>query len=588
MSYTAPVKDILFSLQHEAGFDRLIEQGQFDGLDHDLLGSILDEAGKFATQVIAPVNWTGDQEKSHLTENGVTVPAAFRDAYQQLVENGWPTLAASQAYGGQGLPLSLANAVFEMLNSNIAFTLCQMLTSGAVEALEAHASEEQKASYLPKIISGEWSATMNLTEPQAGSDVGAVKTKAAPQEDGSYKITGTKIYITYGDHDMSENIIHLVLARTPGAPEGTKGISLFLVPKRLLDAEGQPAAMNDLKCIGLEDKLGIHASPTCVMAFGENGGATGWLIGAENAGMAAMFTMMNNARLNVGLQGVGLAEQATQHAMAYAEERKQGRSPSAPRGDNTAVSINQHPDVRRMLLTMRALTDAARAICYENGVFYDIAHSENDSQAKAFSDLLTPVSKAFSTDIANEVASLGVQVHGGMGFVEETGAAQFMRDARILPIYEGTNGIQAIDLIGRKLPLDNGGVVTAYFDHIRSTINACTGDADAKIQAIGENLADGLADLDAATQFMLQSQANQIDRLAGATPYLKLFGLVAGGHYLARGVLAARDEAAYFRRKLTIAAFYAEQLLPQTKGLASVVKAGGDTLTDDDIFSLSA
>ena len=451
MAYRAPVSAIEFALMQEAGFQRLIDSGKYEDLSDDLLSAILDEAAKLANDYVAPANWDGDQTGSHLTDDGVKVPESFKAAYTKYIEGGWPTLAAPTEYGGQGLPLALSNAVTEMMNSNIGFQLCPMLSNGGIEAMAAHASEEQKEKYLRRVISGEWSATMNLTEPHAGSDVGNIRSKAEPQEDGSYKITGTKIYITYGDHDMTDNIIHLVLARTPNAPEGTKGISLFVVPKFMVNDDGSLGAPNDVKCIGLEEKLGIHASPTCVMAFGEGGGATGWLVGPENGGMACMFTMMNNARLHVGLQGVGVAEAATQHALAYAQERKQGRKPGAAKDDNEAVAIIKHPDVRRMLLTMRAMTDAARAICYENGVMADLAHASGDAEAKAKNDLLTPISKAFSTDIANEVAAIGVQIHGGMGFVEETGAAQFLRDARILTIYEGTNGIQAMDLVGRKL-----------------------------------------------------------------------------------------------------------------------------------------
>ena len=580
MSYSAPVDRISFSLKHEAGFDRLYDA--IPDLDADLITSILEEAGKFTTEVIAPTNKIGDEEKAHLEAQGVVVPDAFKDAYAQLVENGWPTLSASEKYGGQGLPISLANAVFEMLNSNIAFTLCQMLTSGAVEALEAHASEEQKEKYLHQIISGNWSATMNLTEPQAGSDVGAVKTKAEPQPDGSYKIYGTKIYITYGDHNMTENIIHLVLARTPGAPEGTKGISLFIVPKFFVNDDGSLGERNDVKCIGLEDKLGIHASPTCVMSFGENEGATGWLIGAENTGMAAMFTMMNNARLNVGIQGVGLAEQATQISMSYAADRLQGRAPNADRGDNAPVPISSHPDVRNMLMTMRALTDAARAICYENGVFHDLAHFGGDEKAKAFNELLTPISKAFSTDIANEVAGLGVQIHGGMGFVEETGIAQFARDAKILPIYEGTNGIQAIDLINRKLPLDNGNIVADYLTQIDETITQCA--ANETLQEMASALKNGLDDLRAATKFMM-SHPDKLDRLYGATDYLTLFGLVAGGHYLARGALGTMktNEMAH---KVKTATFYMDRLLPRTKAHLASLLSSKEHLDNEEIFHI--
>ena len=476
----------------------------------------------------------------------------------------------------------MANAVFEMLNSNIAFTLCQMLTSGAVEALEAHASEAQKEKYLRQIISGNWSATMNLTEPQAGSDVGAVKTKAEPQPDGTYKIYGTKIYITYGDHDMAENIIHLVLARTPGAPEGTKGISLFIVPKFFVNDDGSLGDRNDVKCIGLEDKLGIHASPTCVMSFGENDGAVGWLIGAENTGMAAMFTMMNNARLNVGIQGVGLAEQATQIAMSYAADRFQGRAPDADRGDNSPVPIATHPDVRNMLMTMRSLTDAARAICYENGVFHDLAHFGGDEKAKAFNDLLTPISKAFSTDIANEVSSLGVQIHGGMGFIEETGIAQFARDAKILPIYEGTNGIQAIDLINRKLILANGAIISDYLAQIEETITQCA--EEETLKELSSALKNGFADLQAATDFML-THPNNLDRLYGATDYLMLFGLVAGGHYLARGALGTM-KTNEMTHKVKTATFFMDRLLPRTKSYLASIVSSKEHLDNEEIFQI--
>jgi alkylation response protein AidB-like acyl-CoA dehydrogenase len=420
MTYKAPVDEIVFTLNHEAGFDRLVQSGAYPDLSDDLVDAILDEAAKFADNVVAPLSWEGDQTGARLEADGVKVPENFKQAYAKYVESGWSTLAAPTDYGGQGLPLALSNAVTEMMNSNIGFQLCPMLSNGGMEALAAHASDTQKETYLSKIVSGEWSATMNLTEPHAGSDVGNIRAQATPQDDGSYLIRGTKIYITYGDHDMADNIVHLVLARTPGAPEGTKGISLFLVPKFLVNDDGSLGARNDVACIGLEEKLGIHASPTCVMAFGENDGAIGWLVGAENRGMACMFTMMNNARLHVGLQGVGVAERATQHALAYAVERKQGRAPGAGKDDNEAVAIINHPDVRRMLMSMRTMTEAARGICYENAVMADLAHTSGDAAAQAKYDLLTPISKAFSTDIANEVAALGVQVHGGMGFIEET------------------------------------------------------------------------------------------------------------------------------------------------------------------------
>ena len=590
MAYRAPVSEIQFALMQEAGFQRLIDSGKYEDLSDDLTAAILEEAAKLANDVVAPASWDGDQKGCQLTDDGVTVPASFKEAYNKYVEGGWPTIAAPTEYGGQGLPLALSNAVTEMMNSNIGFQLCPMLSNGGMEAMAAHATPEQREKYLSKVISGEWSATMNLTEPQAGSDVGNIRAKAEPQEDGSYKITGTKIYITYGDHDMTDNIVHLVLARTPGAPEGTKGISLFVVPKYMVNDDGSLGAKNDVKCIGLEDKLGIHASPTCVMAYGEQGGATGWLVGPEHGGMACMFTMMNNARLHVGLQGVGVAEAATQHALAYALERKQGRKPGAGKDDNEAVAIIEHPDVKRMLLTMRSLTDAARAICYENGVLNDLAHAAGDADAKAKNDLLTPISKAFSTDIANEVAALGVQIHGGMGFIEETGAAQHMRDARILTIYEGTNGIQALDLVGRKLPLGNGAVVADYIAEMQQTAETCRQSNNPVLVDVAERLNAAITVLQETTEWMT-AQRGSMDSLAGATPYLRLFGLVAGCHYLARGAHAVTQEdvdPAFAQRKTASTQFYAHNLLSAVGGLADAVKAGNDMLQDIGVEALAS
>ena len=590
MTYRAPLTEIEFALMKEAGFERLIESGKYEDLSPDLLTAILDEAAKLANDYVAPASWDGDQKGCQLSDDGVTVPDSFKQAYSKYVEGGWPTIAAPVEYGGQGLPLALSNAVTEMMNSNIGFQLCPMLSNGGMEAMAAHATEEQKEKYLRKVISGEWSATMNLTEPQAGSDVGNIRAKAEPQGDGSYKITGTKIYITYGDHDMTDNIIHLVLARTPGAPDGTKGISLFVVPKFFVNDDGSLGDKNDVKCIGLEDKLGIHASPTCVMAYGEQGGATGWLVGPEFGGMACMFTMMNNARLHVGLQGVGVAEAATQHALAYAQERKQGRKPGAGKDDHEAVAIIEHPDVRRMLLTMRALTDASRAICYENGVLNDLAHASGDAAAKAKNDLLTPISKAFSTDIANEVAAIGVQIHGGMGFVEETGAAQHVRDARILTIYEGTNGIQALDLVGRKLPLGNGSVVADYIGEMQQTVETCRQSNSPVLVDVAERLSNAIAVLQDTTDWLM-AQKGSMDVLAGATPYLRLFGLVAGCHYLARGAHAVTQDdvdPAFARRKTASTQFYAHNLLSAVGGLADAVKAGNEMLEDIGIDAMAS
>ena len=592
MTYKAPVNDIVFTLNHEAGFDRLVQSGAYPDLSDDLVDAILDEAAKFADNIVAPLSWEGDQTGARLEDDGVKVPESFKEAYAKYVESGWSTLAAPTDYGGQGLPLALSNAVTEMMNSNIGFQLCPMLSNGGMEALAAHASDEQKDTYLSKIVSGEWSATMNLTEPHAGSDVGNIRAQATPRDDGSYLIRGTKIYITYGDHDMADNIVHLVLARTPGAPEGTKGISLFLVPKFLVNDDGSLGARNDVACIGLEEKLGIHASPTCVMAFGENDGAIGWLVGAENRGMACMFTMMNNARLHVGLQGVGVAERATQHALAYAVERKQGRAPGAGKDDNEAVAIINHPDVRRMLMSMRTMTEAARGICYENAVMADLAHTSGDAAAQAKYDLLTPISKAFSTDIANEVAALGVQVHGGMGFIEETGAAQHVRDARILTIYEGTNGIQAMDLVGRKLPLGNGEVVRAYIGEMRETAEMCRQSNHPVLTQVAGGLGDAIDALETATDWLLdRSKSSPMDTLAGATPYLRLFGLAAGGHYLSKGALAATQgealDPAFVNRKLSSIRFFSANMLTACGGLAASVMAGNDVVDDIGLEALA-
>ncbi|MEO1361953.1 MAG: acyl-CoA dehydrogenase family protein, partial [Pseudomonadota bacterium] len=459
MAYTAPVTDIAFALTHLAGLPKFEGHPAFENYDPDLIDPILDEAGKLARDVLAPLNQTGDKAGSKLTETGVQAAPGFADAYAAFRDGGWMGLSAPEEWGGQGLPKVLGLAVMEMFHSaNMAFGLCPMLSFGAIEALLAHGTEEQKALYLPKLVSAEWTGTMNLTEPQAGSDVGALKTKAVPNGDGSYAISGQKIYITWGDHDVADNIIHLVLARLPDAPEGSRGVSLFIVPKRIVNADGSLGEENGVKCIGLEEKVGIHASPTCVMEYDN---ATGWLIGVENKGLACMFTMMNSARLNVGLEGVGVGEAAWQAAFDYAQERKQGKA----EGVSGAAPILHHADVRRMLTTMRAKVMAARAICYATGVAADLAEvgqtPEEREQAKLREELLTPIAKAWSTDMGVEVASLGVQVHGGMGFMNETLAAQLYRDARIAPIYEGTNGIQAIDLAGRKLSMADGAALAA-------------------------------------------------------------------------------------------------------------------------------
>ncbi len=443
--YAAPLADMRFALTEIAGIDEIARLPGCEQASPDVVDAVLEEAGKLAGGVLAPLNRIGDRQASRLENGVVRTPDGFKEAYAKYVEGGWNALPFPPEHGGQGLPMALSTAVFEMWNSaNMGFALCPLLNVGAVEALHAHGTQEQKQVYLPKLVSGEWTGTMNLTEPQAGSDVGALRTRAVRDGDG-YRITGQKIFITYGEHDMAANIVHLVLARLPDAPPGTRGISLFLVPKFLVDADGKLGQRNDVRCVSLEHKLGIHASPTCVLAYGDNGGAVGFLIGEENRGMECMFTMMNNARLNVGLQGVAIAERAYQQARDFARQRVQSRPVTATSGDT--YPIIHHPDVRRMLLSMRAQTEAMRALAYYTAGAIDRARHYPDSEARAAQqrrvDLLIPVVKAWSTDLGVEIASTGVQVHGGMGFIEETGAAQHLRDARIAPIYEGTNGIQA-------------------------------------------------------------------------------------------------------------------------------------------------
>lgn len=580
MTYQAPVDDIMFALKTAAGLSELIADGTA-GVDEDTVRAVVEEAGRFGTDVLDPLNGPGDKAGSHLVDGKVETPAGWKEAYQQFVAGGWGALPCPEEHGGQGLPEMVAMAVCEIWNaSNLSFGLCPLLTQGAVDALLAHGSDELKRTYLPKMVSGEWSGTMNLTEPHAGSDLGALRTKAERQPDGTYRITGTKIYITYGDHEMADNIIHLVLARLPDAPAGTRGISLFVVPKYLVNPDGSLGARNDVVCAGLERKLGIHASPTCVMKYGEQGGAVGYLVGEENRGLNIMFIMMNEARLAVGVQGVAIAERATQRAIAYAKERKQGRSARGRAGDMSPII--EHADVRRNLMTMRAMTQAARAICLVTARELDIAHATSDPAKKAAalarSALLTPVAKAFSTDIGVEVASIGVQIHGGMGFVEETGAAQYYRDARILPIYEGTNGIQAIDLVTRKLPLEGGKVLEAYIGEMQATVEAVRASNRPEFGLMADRLGGAVKALAEASRWLGGALAkNPESALAGAQPYLRLFGLTAGGIYLARGALAAAREDASGAARIALARFFAENLTTAAGGLKDTIVSGADS-----------
>jgi 3-(methylthio)propanoyl-CoA dehydrogenase len=587
-TYTAPLRDLRFVLEHVTPLAELTALDDFAHADPELVAGLLEEAGRFAADAIAPTNRDGDLEGSHVDGDRVVTPASFKTAYRQYVESGWGAVQHPAAFGGGAFPLTVANAVKEMMTSaNMAFSLNPLLTTGAVYLLSHHGSEVQQQTFLPKMVAGEWSGTMNLTEPQAGSDVGAVTTRAVPAADGTYRITGQKIYITYGEHDLVDQIVHLVLARLPDAPPGTRGISLFLVPKFLVEDDGSLGARNDVHVVSVEHKLGIHGSPTCVMAFGEDGeGAVGYLVGEPNEGMRGMFTMMNDARLGVGLQGVAIAERAYQQSLAYAQERRQGRGPASAPGEQ--APIVDHADVRRMLLTQKASIEAMRAVCYANAHALDQAEHADDpvvrEQQAKLADLLTPLSKSWSTDLGVELTSLALQIQGGMGYVEESGAAQYYRDARIAPIYEGTNGIQALDLVGRKLPYDGGAFVKGFLADARTEVDALP----AELAAIADGVRAGLDALEEATAWIAARRETPLDVFAGASPYLRVFATVVGGALLARGAAAAQRRldagdlggygADFLAAKVTSARFFATQLLPAALGLLPSVMAGADDL----------
>jgi alkylation response protein AidB-like acyl-CoA dehydrogenase len=588
-AYRAPLAEMRFVMNELAGLSQVATLPGYADADPETAAAILEEAAKFAADVLDPLNRPGDQQGSVRRDDGsVATPPGFRDAYWKFVEQGWNGLAKSPEYGGQGLPQLVASAVEEMWHaSNMAFDLCPLLTQGAIEAIELNGSDELKQRYLPKMVAGEWTGTMNLTEPQAGSDLAAVRTRAVPQPDGSYKLSGQKIFITYGEHDYTENIVHMVLARLPDAPEGVKGISLFLVPKFIPDAGGKPGERNDVHCVSIEHKLGIHASPTCVMSYGERGGATGWIIGEPNRGLEYMFVMMNLARYSVGLEGVGIAERAYQRAVAYARDRVQGRAVGLDKGAKTGAII-EHPDVRRMLMTMRASTEAIRAVAYVTGAAMDNAARHPDPQLRkhhqAFVDLMIPIVKGHSTEVGQEVASLGLQVHGGMGFIEETGAAQHYRDARITTIYEGTTGIQANDLIGRKTARDGGATARAVAKEIAAVANRLGSSPDRDLQAIGVRLAAAEAALGRAIDWIVASFAgNTRVAHAGAVGYLRLWGTVAGGWQMARAAeiakkqLAAREgDTEFLNAKVTTARYYADAMLPWSEAWAALATGGGE------------
>ena len=590
--YVAPLKDIRFVMQELAGLDQVVALPGCEEASPDVIDAILDEAAKFAGAVLSPLNRVGDREGAKWKDTVVTTSPGFKEAYRQFVDNGWNGLGCDPEFGGQGLPKLLSTAVSEMWKAaNHAFSLCPMLTQGAIEALMIAGTDAQKAAYLPNLVSGEWTGTMNLTEPSAGSDLAAVRSRAEPVGDGTFRIFGQKIFITYGEHDMTDNIVHLVLARTPNAPEGVKGISLFVVPKFMLNADGTLGERNDVFCVSIEHKLGIHGSPTAVLAFGDNGGAIGTLVGEENRGLEYMFIMMNAARFNVGLEGLGDAERAYQRAVMYAKDRVQGTEVGVRGGPK--VPIIKHPDVRRMLMSMRARIEAMRALAYVTAAAQDHAHNNPDEaarkQGQAFADLMIPVVKGWSTESAIDIASLGVQVHGGMGFIEETGAAQHLRDARITTIYEGTTAIQANDLIGRKIAREKGLTIKGIIAEMRAAATLLDGD----LAGIGVRQSAAVGALERAVFWIVDNFSSDPKAAhVGAVPFLHLLGIVAGGWQMGRAAVIARAKAAlddsdpFWAAKLVTTRFYADHFLTQAAGLADSVVAGAAGALDmaDDSF----
>ena len=585
--YSAPTADMLFVLEHIAGLAQLANREGYEHADLDTVEGVLGEAARFMEEQLVPLNRKGDEE-GVVVENGqIFHPDGFADAYMRFVEAGWNGISMNHDHGGGGMPWCVGLAVQEMMTaSNMAFSLCPLLTQGAIDAINHHADETLQEIYLPKMISGEWAGTMNLTEPQAGSDVGALTTKAVPGEDGTWLISGTKIFITYGEHELTENIIHLVLARTLHAPPGTKGISLFIVPKFLVNDDGSLGDRNDVRVVSSERKIGIHASPTCVMSYGDLGGAKGWMVGEENTGMRAMFTMMNNARLSVGLQGLSLTDRSYQQARQYAVDRKQGKAIGAELDAGESSPIADHADVRRMLMTMRANVEAMRCVMYANAAAIDFADSSSDESERehwdAVTALLTPISKGWGTDLGVEMTSLGIQIHGGMGYVEETGVAQHWRDVRIAPIYEGTNGIQAADLVFRKLPLGGGAVIEKFFSEMTDLASQLEDNDD--LGSLGNALAAGVKEMREAALWLGEHLATQPnDAAAGAVPFLRVAGVVLGGYYLARSAQIAQQlldagegDVDFLNDKIATALFYGQQILPTVAGLVPTITRGAN------------
>ena len=588
MTYSAPLKDMLFAMEHLAQIDQVAQLPGFEEASLETAQAVLEECAKLCEGVVAPLNLPGDVAPSSLKDGVVTTTAGFKQAFRQYAEGGWQGLQHPQDFGGQGLPKTIGAACVEMLNSaNLSFALCPLLTDGAIEALLTAGSDELKATYLEKLVTGEWTGTMNLTEPQAGSDLALVRTKADPQPDGSYKVFGTKIFITYGEHDMAENIVHLVLARVAGAPEGVKGIRLFVVPKFLVNKDGSLGARNDVHCVSIEHKMGIKASPTAVLQYGDNGGAIGYLVGEENRGLEYMFIMMNAARYAVGVQGIAVAERSYQHAVAYARERVQSRPVDG--SVKASATIIHHPDVRRMLMTMRAYTEGCRAMAATAAAAYDASHHHADAQVReanaAFYEFMVPLVKGYSTEMSLEVTSLGVQVHGGMGFIEETGAAQYYRDAKILTIYEGTTAIQANDLVGRKTARDGGQTALAIAGQIEKTEAELAASGTPEALAVARQLAAARQAFVEAVHFVSgQAKAEPNAVYAGSVPYLMLAGNLVAGWQMGRALLVAEQllhkgqDEAFMRAKIATARFYAEHILVKAAGLRDAIVHGGDSV----------
>ena len=588
MSYTAPLKDMLFDIEHLANIGEIARLPGFEDAGLETAQAVLEECARFNQDVIAPLNVAGDRNPSSFKDGEVTTTAGFKEAFAQYVSGGWQGLQHPADFGGQGLPKTIGAACGEMLNSaNMSFALCPLLSDGAIEALLTAGSDELKATYLEKLVSGQWTGTMNLTEPQAGSDLALVRSRAEPQPDGTYKVFGTKIFITYGEHDMAENIVHLVLARVSGAPEGVKGISLFVVPKFLLNADGSPGARNDVHCVSIEHKMGIKASPTAVLQYGDHGGAVGYLVGQENRGLEYMFIMMNSARYAVGMQGIAIAERAYQHAVAYARERVQSRPVDG--SINASAAIIHHPDVKRMLMTMRAYTEGCRAMASVAAAAYDAAHHHPDADARkqnqAFYEFMVPLVKGYSTEMSLEVTSLGVQVHGGMGFIEETGAAQYYRDAKILTIYEGTTAIQANDLVGRKTARDGGQTAKAIAAQIEKTEAELAKSDSAAAKAVLKRLKAAREAFVEVVDFVAgQTKASPNAVFAGSVPYLMLAGNLVAGWQLARSLIVAQDQAShnvdvdFMQAKITTARFYAEHILAKAPGLRDSIVDGAESV----------